>query len=128
MLRRLWNGAAEKAARAPGDTYNGFLVGWADTILIGPTSRGTKAAIYQLLAGRPGLAITRSVTDPLGRTGVAVTDGGAYLLLIDPQTAQLLAFTTYPMHANSVIPVIRDGVTVFAETGWTNQIGIPPKS
>jgi hypothetical protein len=26
MLRRLWNGAAEKAARAPGDTYNGFLV------------------------------------------------------------------------------------------------------
>jgi hypothetical protein len=57
---------------------------------------GTKAAIYQLLAGRPGLAITRSVTDPLGRTGVAVTDGGAYYLLIDPQTAQLLAFTTYP--------------------------------
>jgi hypothetical protein len=32
------------------------------------------------------------------------------------------------MHANSVIPVTRDGVTVFAETGWTNQIGIPPKS
>jgi hypothetical protein len=132
MVLRMWNGPDEtelkQGIRGPArPTYDSFLVGWANVILTGPTMPGTKAAIYQLLAGRPGLKIISSVTDPLGRTGIAVTDGRIYLL-IDPQTAQPLALTEQPVHANSVISAAQGVVRVFEEMGWTNKIGVPPQS
>jgi hypothetical protein len=142
LLLRLWNGPDEtylrQGMRGPGrPTYNTFLVEWAESILSGPTAPGTKAAIYQLLAGQPGLKIIDSVTDPLGRTGVAVSFGAVTMevagqryrsyLLIDPKTAQLLAIATNPVRAGSVIsPAQGGGVTVFEETGWTGKIGVSP--
>ena len=137
LILRLWNGPDEtylkqgtRASARP--TYNKFLASWAEVILAGPTAPGTRAAIYQILAGQPGLNIIRPVTDPLGRTGVAVTEtisrGESYYLVIDPQTAQLLAITTHPVRADSVISTAQGGVTVFEETGWTGKIGVPPPS
>jgi hypothetical protein len=132
MILRMWNGPDETELKQgvsdpARPTYDSFLVGWADVILTGPTMPGTKAAIYQLLAGRPRLKIISSVTDPLGRTGIAVTDGRIYLL-IDPQTAQPLAVTEHPVQADSVISAAQGVVRVFEEMGWTNKIGVLPQS
>jgi len=137
MILRMWNGPDETYLKqgtrgSARPTYNRFLAKWAWVILTGPTTPVTKAAIYQILAGQPGLKIISPVTDPLGRTGVAVMEtflrGESFYLVIDPQTAQLLAITTHPVHADSVIPTAGGGVTVYQQMGWTNKIGVPPQS
>jgi hypothetical protein len=85
--------------------------------------------MYQLLAGEPRVTIINAVTDPLGRTGVAIADGEGYggrdYLIIDPQTAQELACTTVPVHANSAIPTATGGTEVIEAQGWTNPLGVP---
>jgi hypothetical protein len=130
-LRRMWNSIAEKDRAGvvgfPHPTFGQYLVQWADTLLTGPATPGTRAAMYQLLARQPGIRIIPSVTDPLGRTGVAVADGGGNYLVIDPQTARELASTSFPVHANSTI-AMTSGVGVWEAMGWTNQLGVPPRS
>jgi hypothetical protein len=133
-LRRMWNsipdkggtdGVPDKAGTVglPHPTFGQYLVLWADTLLTGPTMPGTKAAMYRLLAQQPGIRIIQPVTDPLGRTGVAVADGEGYYLIIDPQTAQELASTSNPVHANSTI-AMTSGLSVMEAMGWTSQIGV----
>jgi hypothetical protein len=135
-LHRMWNSipGQDKAGvlGLPHPDFYGYLFAWATSVLGGPATPGTRAAMYQLLAQQPGITIVRSVTDPLGRTGVAVADaegyGGRDYMVIDPQTAQLLAYTTYPVHPNSTIPTTGGGTEANVATGWTNQIGVPPRS
>jgi hypothetical protein len=127
ILQRLWKNEPDKAAAVgfPNPSYGQYLVQWAVTLLTGPARAGTKAAIYQLLAQQPGLTILSSVTDPLHRTGVAVSDDGGDYLLIDPHTAQPLAYTTNPLHPHSAIPA-SGGTEVYVTTGWTNALGVQP--
>jgi hypothetical protein len=124
-LRRMWNSIPDKAGTVggPHPTFGQYLVLWADTLLTGPAMPGTRAAMYRLLAQQPGIRIIQPVTDPLGRAGVAVADGEGYYLIIDPQTAQELASTSHPVHANSTI-AMTSGVSVVEATGWTSQIGV----
>ena len=94
-------------------------------MLTAPSRPGTGAAIYQLLAKEPGLRIVPGVTDPLGRVGVAIGDGGGDSLIIQPSTAKLLAYTSNPVRAKSAIPAA-GGVEVYELSGWASQLGVAP--
>jgi hypothetical protein len=61
-------------------------------------------ALYQVLATLPGIHLVKDLSDPLGRTAVAVTDANIDVLLINSQTGQLLATTTGPVLPGSKLP------------------------
>ena len=107
VLRKMWDSLPDDPANPDGrqqavgeedPTFADYVGAWADAVLGGPTTPGTQAAMYRLLAEQPNVTIVRGVTDPLGRTGVAIGADGEYLI-IDPHNAQLLASTTRPVHA-----------------------------
>jgi hypothetical protein len=125
-LRKLWSEEPDKAGAVglPDPTFGQYLVQWAASLLPGPARPGTKAAIYQLLAGQPGLSLVKGVIDPAGRAGIAVGDGGGDYLVIQQGTGTLLAYVAQPVRANSVIK--GDGAEVYETTGWTNQLGVAP--
>jgi hypothetical protein len=55
-----------------------------------------RAALYEVAARIPGVELVGRVTDPIGRTGVAVAmastdDGLRHMLVLDPDTGELLA-------------------------------------
>jgi hypothetical protein len=127
LLQRAWNSEPDKAAVVgfPHPSYGQYLFTWAGAILTGPTTPGTRAAIYQLLAGQSGIKVLKGVTDPLGRTGIAVGDGAGDYLVIDPGTAKVLAATTYPLRSFTKIPSSFGGTEVTEAEGWTNQLGAP---
>jgi hypothetical protein len=142
-LRRMWNSIPDadgtdarpdKAAVVglPHPTFADYVFGWASALLAGPATPGTKAAAYQLLAQQPGITLIPSVTDPLGRSGVAIADGRGYggrdYMIIDPATAQELAYTTQPVRANSTMSTAQGGVQAYEAMGWTSRLGVPPKS
>ena len=128
-LERSWNRAPDQAAvsGSPRPSFSNYLFQWADAVLTGPATPGTRAAMYQLLAQRPGMKIISPVTDPLGRAAVAVTDGRGDYLVIDPKTARELAYTSNPVHANSAI-AMSSGTEVWEAMGWTGKIGLRPQS
>jgi hypothetical protein len=125
LLQKMWNGQPDKAAAVglPHPTFGQYLVGWADMLLTGPARPGTRAAIYQLLAGQHGIMVVDKVTDPLGRAGNAIGDGAGDYLLIDPATAQLLAYTTIPVHPHTRI-ASTGSIEVYEVIGWTSQLGV----
>ena len=127
VLRQMWNTEPDRAGVTGSDnpTYGQYVFGWATQLLPGPATSGTKAALYQLLASQPGLTIAQGVTDPMGRTGTAVSAGtaGSETLVIDPATAAVLDDTIHPAQVESPIPA--DGTTAYLAMGWTNQIGVP---
>ncbi|WP_068925842.1 hypothetical protein [Planobispora rosea] len=102
-VRRLPGDAGElerwlrAAHRAGGDgslpSFPAFAFGAARHLLSSPASPATRAAMLRILAAQPGLTLQRGVTDPLGRTGAAVTlEDGAVRLVVDESGARLLAF------------------------------------
>jgi hypothetical protein len=125
-LYRMWKSLPDKAAAVglPHPTFGQYLVQWADILLTGPATPATRSAIYQLLAGQPRLRIVNAVTDPQGRTGIAIGDGGGDFLIIDPSTAELLAYASGPVRSHSAIPSA-DGVEVYDAMGWTSRLGVP---
>ncbi|WP_067830301.1 CU044_5270 family protein, partial [Actinomadura kijaniata] len=79
------------------DPYPYYVWVTAQDLLAGPITSGTKAALYRVLADLPEVRGEGRATDQLGRTGVAVTmrgpgDGTRLRLIIDPKTANLLAY------------------------------------
>jgi hypothetical protein len=86
VLLRMWKGEPDKAGAVgfPDPTYTQYLMAWAEQLLTGPAQPGTKAAIFRLLAGQPGINLVKGVTDPLNRTAVAVGDGGGDYLVMTP--------------------------------------------
>ena len=126
VLHRMWNAEPDKAAAVgfPHPDFSQYLAQWAVILLTGPATPGTKAAIYRLLAEQPGVTMISHVTDPLGRRGVAVADGGGDYLVIDPHTAQVLAYTSNPVHPDATIAGT-SGVSVYEATGWAKQLGTP---
>jgi hypothetical protein len=86
---------------------------------------GTRAAIYRLLAAQQGLTVVPRVTDPLGRTGTAISDGKGNYIVIDPASGQILDATTYQVQAGGTIPATRGGTEAYEATGWTSRLGTP---
>jgi hypothetical protein len=102
-----------------------WLLGVARNLLTGPSRPGTRAAIYRLLAAQPGLSSAPGVIDPLGRVGIAIGAGGGDYLIIQPRTAELLAYTSHPVRAGAAMAA-SDGVEVYERFGWSNRLGVRP--
>jgi hypothetical protein len=128
LLTRWWNSEPDKqgAVGPAHPNFGQYVFTWAGALLGGPASQATKAALYRLLAAQPGIQVTAGVTDPLGRTGVAIGDGTGMFLLIDPGSAALLASTTAPLHAGMKIPATRAGTEVILRSGWATSLGALP--
>lgn len=127
LLREWWATEPDKAGAVgfENPTYAQYLVQWADALLTGPARPGTRAAIYRLLAAQPGLKLIPAVTDPLGRKGFAVGDGGGDYLVIQPATARLLAYASHPVRAGSVMSA-SEGLEVYEASGWAVKLGVVP--
>jgi hypothetical protein len=78
-----------------------------------------------VLAEQPGLSSSPGVIDPLGRVGIAIGAGGGDYLIIQPSTAELLAYTSHAVRAGSAMAA-SDGVEVYEHFGWSNQLGVRP--
>jgi hypothetical protein len=132
LLRGEWNSLDSQqqadAVGLPNPSYGQFLFEWAEALLTGPVTPGTKASVYELLAKQPGLAGPVQVTDPLGRAGTAIGDGSGDYLIIDPATADVLDLTTYPVQPGATIAAAYGGTEAYLAMGWTKQIGVPSGS
>jgi len=129
LLTLMWNSEPDKQAAvgSANPTFGQYVFTWAGALLGGPATQATKAALYRLLAAQPGITAVPGVTDPRGRTGVAVGDGTGNYLLIDPRTASLLATTTAPVHAGGKIPAASGGTEAIIAEGWASGLGVLPR-
>lgn len=97
-------------------------------ILTTPTTVGTRAALYRVLAELPGVQLVGTVHDPLGRIGTAVSrlepgpgnQMSARRLVIEPETGALLAQTLYPGADGAAEPIFWEA---WRELGWTGTFG-----
>ncbi|MFI6178661.1 hypothetical protein ACIA8R_24220 [Nonomuraea sp. NPDC051191] len=129
LLRRLFD------EEEPGDwwpgkpTFTSYVWATAQDLLAGPISPGTRSSLYRLLAEQPAIRSLGEVTDPLGRTGVALTlttpgtgeGAGESRLVVDVATARLLAYELRPPGRSE--PLIQ---TTYEETGWVDRLGERP--
>ncbi|HEY4459445.1 MAG TPA: CU044_5270 family protein [Pseudonocardiaceae bacterium] len=101
-----------------------------------PVSNGTRAAAYRVLADLPGITSLGTVTDPLGRTGVAValppTEAGdlgkqQQQLVVDPGTNTILSQQTVLVSPSplAIDAGLKAGTilnyTATTHIGWTDQ-------
>lgn len=100
---------------------------WQTTVdlMNAPTTPGTRAALFQVLAEQRDIVSTGTVTDALGREGVGLAvksdDGYEFGLIIAEDTAQLLESTVSDKNG----PSLR---TTYEEAGWTDKLGKRPRS
>ncbi|MDA0645741.1 CU044_5270 family protein [Nonomuraea ferruginea] len=99
---------------------------WQTTVdlMTAPTTPGTRAAIFRILADQPGITSHGEVADATGRAGVGLAvesdDGYEFQLVVDEDTAELLEY--------SVAEKDEDTVRVtFEEFGWTDKLGRRPQ-
>lgn len=119
-LRKLWQQDRKGGANgytAPADFCEYvFISAW--DLFMAPTTPGTRAALYRILADCPSLHSTGRIKDRMGRAGVAIGAGGVRLT-VDPSTAQLLDFEQ-----------LADGnateYLAFERQGWVNKLGAVP--
>ncbi|MGN9845090.1 hypothetical protein ACTMTI_43900 [Nonomuraea sp. H19] len=81
-----------------------------------PASPDVRAAAYRMLASLPGTTAEGQATDPLGRTGQAVSrrlTNGTDRVIVDMKTGEPLAF-------ESTIEGVRTFEAI-KKTGWTNE-------
>jgi hypothetical protein len=132
LLRHQWDKlSAEQRVATVGfakPSYAMYVFQVAGALLTGPATPRTRVAVYELLAGQPGLTVAASVTDPLGRTGTAIGDGTGDYLIINPGTAAVLAQTTYPVRAGHAVPAAAAGTEAYEAMGWSNRLGTPAGS
>jgi hypothetical protein len=92
----------------------------SDVFLIAWRRRG---AIYQLLAAQPGVINIGTVMVPDGRsgTGLAVSGGAGDFLIIDPGTAQAIAWGTGTVHQGETITAASvSSLEEYETMGWTS--------
>ncbi|GAA3673478.1 hypothetical protein GCM10022224_042150 [Nonomuraea antimicrobica] len=85
---------------------------------------GTRAALYRMLADLPSARVTDGVTDPDGRTGVALMYGGPNALgqiVIDRDSGDLLALQDEQVPANGLDDVGTFNSYVVKQLGWTDE-------
>jgi hypothetical protein len=92
-------------AQHPGKCSTQDQIIWAEAVMLlgDPISRQARAATLRVMAALPGVKVLGLMTDPLGRTGYALTGGQEYpnpvpanfnplnVILIDPGTGSVLA-------------------------------------
>ncbi len=106
------------------DGFGGYL--WQTTVdlMTAPSSPGTRAALYRLLADQKDISSNGQVKDATGRPGVGLafkeSDGMESRLIVDEDTAELLEY--------SVAKNGEDGLRVtYEESGWTDKLGRRPQ-
>ncbi|MES9536679.1 CU044_5270 family protein [Actinomadura sp. NPDC000600] len=134
-LRKLWQQDRKGGANgyvAPAD-FGMYVFESAADLLMAPTTPGTRAALYRILADYPSVHVTGRTSDRKGRPGVAITaqnpDGVIERLVIDPATARLLDHETRPGNrpgTPGAHAVSGHGAT--ERQGWVNKIGDIPAS
>lgn len=121
-LNRRW-----RAGRAAGTDTDGFtLYVWstAQDLLAGPITPGTKAALYRVLAGQPGIRYVGTVKDRLGRPGTALampSSDGESRLIIDQRTGELLAYESWAKGAR--YPRLSEA---YQSMGWVGGLSKRP--
>ncbi|MET8868184.1 hypothetical protein ABZW11_35080, partial [Nonomuraea sp. NPDC004580] len=113
--------------RLPEDGKEFDLYLWQTTVdlMTAPTTPGTRAAIFRILADQPGIRSDGEVKDAAGREGVGLTvdsdDGYEFRLVVAEDTAELLEY--------SVAEKGEDTTRVtFEEFGWTDKLGERPQN
>jgi hypothetical protein len=125
-------------ARAPADKAEWL---WAETpnmLAEWPLTPRTRAAAYRMLADLPGIRSIGRVTDPLGRSGVAVARTGhdqgfgtvEMQLIFDPDSSAFLASQTILRTPTASTATARPGTRLsyyaLVTAGWVNQFPLPP--
>ncbi|MQY07181.1 hypothetical protein [Actinomadura macrotermitis] len=131
-LRKLWQQDRKGGANgyvAPAD-FGRYVFVSAWDLFMAPTTPGTRAALYRILADSPSVHVTGQIKDRLGRTGMAVTAQGVdgVRLVVDPATARFLAFeqlSSDPDPQTGRGPQVGD-YYAFERQGWVNKIGAVP--
>lgn len=105
-----------------------YLWGTTVDLMTAPTTPGTRAALFRVLADQPGITALGEVEDSTGRKGVGLSvkdSGGAdFTLIVNEDTAELLE---YSVNAN-------DGESgnflrvTYEQVGWTDKLGRRPKA
>jgi hypothetical protein len=125
LLRRLWQEDRKHGAngyRAPAD-FGEYVFVSAWDLFMAPTTPGTRAALYRILADFPSVHVTERIKDREGRSGAAITAQGVRLV-VDPATAQLLDFEQLPSGGAKESAEY----LAFERQGWVNKIGTIPVS
>jgi hypothetical protein len=128
LLRRLWQADRKGGAngyRAPAD-FGEYVFVSAWDLFMAPTTPGTRAALYQILADFPSVHVTGQIKDREGRSGAAITAQGVRLV-VDPATAQLLDFEQLPSDAGGTKGSANEYLA-FERQGWVHKIGAIPAS
>ncbi|MGI5208121.1 hypothetical protein ACQEU6_41935 [Spirillospora sp. CA-108201] len=126
-LRKLWQQDRRGGAHgytAPAD-FGEYVFVSAWDLFMAPTTPGTRAALYRILARTPSVRVTGQIKDRLGRPGVAITARGTSVrLVVDRKSAQLLDFED----RSSAVPGKPAGseYLAFESQGWVNKIGAVP--
>ncbi|GAA4636371.1 hypothetical protein GCM10023196_085840 [Actinoallomurus vinaceus] len=134
-LRKLWQEDRKGGANgygAPAD-FGLYVFENAGDLFRAPTTPGTRAALYRILAEYPSVRVTGRIKDREGRSGVTITaetpDGVIGRLVVDPVTAQLLDVEQRPGNRPGT-PGEHGASTyvAFEGQGWVNKIGAVPTS
>ncbi|MEV5410961.1 hypothetical protein AB0K60_19220 [Thermopolyspora sp. NPDC052614] len=98
---------------------------WQTTVdlMTAPTTPGTRAALFRILADQPGIVSNGEVKDATGREGVGLSlkdpDGNDFGLIINPDTAELLGYSVRTKDAAHRV--------AYEEFGWTDRLGQRPQ-
>ena len=125
-LRRMWDREPDKSGQFGSTSYSEYVFEWTAQLLTAPVQPAIRAAIYQLLAAQTGIINVGTVTVPDGRrgTGLAVAGGAGDFLVIDPGTAQAIAWGTGTLQPGETItPASVSSLEEYETMGWTSQLG-----
>jgi hypothetical protein len=124
-LRRMWDREPDKFGQFGSTSYSEYIFEWTAQLLTAPVQPAIRAAIYQLLAAQPGIINVGTVMLPDGRSGagVAMSGGAGDFLIINPGTAQAIAWGTGTLHqGETIIPASVSDLEEYETMGWTSQL------
>ncbi|TDD18944.1 hypothetical protein [Nonomuraea diastatica] len=99
---------------------------WQTTVdlMTAPTTPGTRAAIFRILADQPDITSNGEVEDAAGRKGVSLAvrsdDGHEFQLIVNRDTAELLEYAVAEKGEDTAR-------VTFEEFGWTDELGRRPQ-
>ncbi|MFI6317767.1 CU044_5270 family protein [Nonomuraea sp. NPDC050556] len=128
-LRRLFDEESRSDWWPAKPEFTEYVWSAAQDLLAGPISPGTRAALYRVLAELPAIKSLGEVTDPLGRTGIALSlttadkgDGaGESRLIVDDDTAELLC-REIRLQGQSA----PSSQVTYEDMGWVSGLGERP--